>query len=493
MIFYSLLLNNLCNFTKKSMNIILPGDKDYESRPSVQRKSLRINLNENIYGTFVEIGAGQEVARNFYRVGAASGTIAKSMSAYDKSFSDSIYGKEDNGRYVTQNRLDKMLNYEMNLLEERISRDKNPDKFFFVYANTVATIDFAKKFKGHGWMGIKFQTDPNDEYSEIKLHIRFRQNEAKLQQESLGIMGVNLIYGAFYKHNEPLKLMKYLTDHLDDQSIEIDTINFSGPLFKDVDNRLISLELVRLGMTDAVIFDENGTNVLPAQVLYKKNILTLRGSYRPITKVNEEMFKKSLEAFLKEKKVKEENTIVVFEITLSNLRSTGDIDDSDYLDRAKLLCSMGHNVMISNFSEYFKLVQYLTNYTKKQLGLTMGVRNFIEIFDEEYYDNLKGGILEAFGNIFKNNMKIYLYPLYDKKNDIIIDSNNLKLEDNMKEFYKYFKVNNKIRDLEFNQEFLKIFSKDILKQIKENHPGWEDKVPEGISDMIIKKKMFGYK
>ena len=493
MIFYSLLLNNLCNFTKKPMNIILPGDKDYESRPSVQRKSLRINLNENIYGTFVEIGAGQEVARNFYRVGAASGTIAKSMSAYDKAFSDSIYGKEDNGRYVTQNRLDKMLDHEMNLLEERISRDKNPDKFFFVYANTVATIDFAKKFKGHGWMGIKFQTDPNEEYSEIKLHLRFRQNEAKLQQESLGIMGVNLIYGAFYKHNEPLKLMKYLTDHLDDQSIEIDTINFSGPLFKDVDNRLISLELVRLGMTDAVIFDENGTNVLPAQVLYKKNILTLRGSYRPITKVNEEMFKKSLEAFLKEKKVKEENTIVVFEITLSNLRSTGDIDDSDYLDRAKLLCSMGHKVMISNFSEYFKLVQYLTTYTKKQLGLTMGVRNFIEIFDEEYYDNLKGGILEAFGNIFKNNMKIYLYPLFDKDNGVIIDSNNLKLEDNMKEFYKYFKVNNKIRDLEFNEQFLKIFSKDILKQIKNNQSGWEDKVPEGISEMIIKKKMFGYK
>ena len=475
------------------MNIILPGDKDYESRPSVQRKSLRINLNENIYGPFVEIGAGQEVARHFYRVGAASGTIAKSMSAYDKSFSDSIYGKEEDNRYVTQNRLDKMLSHEMNLLEKRISRKKYPNKFFFVYANTVATIDFVKKFKGHGWMGIKFQTDPKDDYSEIKLHLRFHQNEAKLQQESLGIMGVNLIYGAFYKHNEPLKLMKYLYDHIDDQSIEIDTINFSGPLFKDVDNRLISLELVRLGMTDAVIFDETGTNVLPAQVLYKKNILTLRGSYRPITKVNEEMFKKSLEAFLEEKGVKKENTIVLLEITLSNLRSTGDIDDSDYLDRAKLLCSLGHMVMISNFSEYYKLVKYLTRYTKKQLGLTMGVTNLIEIFDEKYYDGVKGGILEAFGNIFKNNMKIYLYPVLDKQKDTVIDSTNLKLEDNMKEFYKYFKVNDKIRDLEFNKDYLNIFSKDVLKQIKNNTPGWEDKLPEGVSDLIIKKKMFGYK
>ena len=493
MIIYSFLLFNLCNFIKKSMNIILPGDKDYESRPSVQRKSLRINLNENIYGTFVEIGAGQEVARHFYRVGAASGTIAKSMSAYDKSFSDSIYGKEEDSRYVTQNRLDKMLSHEMNLLEKRISRKKYPNKFFFVYANTVATIDFVKKFKGHGWMGIKFQTDPKDDYSEIKLHLRFHQNEAKLQQESLGIMGVNLIYGAFYKHNEPLKLMKYLYDHIDDQSIEIDTINFSGPLFKDVDNRLISLELVRLGMTDAVVFDETGTNVLPAQVLYKKNILTLRGSYRPITKVNEEMFKKSLEAFLEEKGVKKENTIVLLEITLSNLRSTGDIDDSDYLDRAKLLCSLGHMVMISNFSEYYKLVKYLTRYTKKQLGLTMGVTNLIEIFDEKYYDGVKGGILEAFGNIFKNNMKIYLYHVLDKQKDTVINSTNLKLEDNMKEFYKYFKVNDKIRDLEFNKDYLNIFSKDVLKQIKNNTPGWEDKLPEGVSDLIIKKKMFGYK
>ncbi len=256
---------------------------------------------------------------------------------------------------------------------------------------------------------------------------------------------------------------------------------------------IVSTELVRLGMTDAVIFDENGTNVLPAQVLYKKNILTLRGSYRPMTNVNEEMFKKSLEEFLKEKKVKKEDTLVVFEITLSNLRSAGNIDDSDYLDRAKLLCSMGHMVMISNFSEYYKLVQYLTLYTKKQLGLTMGVSNFIEIFDEQYYDNLKGGILEAFGNIFKNNMKVYLYPLLDKDTGEIINSDNLILENKMKEFYKYFKVNNKIRDLEFNHDFLEIFSKDILKKIKNNEKGWENKVPKSISKMIIKNKMFGYK
>jgi hypothetical protein len=474
------------------MAVILPGDKELDAEPSITKKSLKINLNDNIYGTFAEIGAGQEVVRHFYRAGGASGTVAKSISAYDKNFSDQIYGKEEGKRYVTQNRLHKMLDHEMDLLEKRISRKKHPERFFFVYANTVATIDFVKKFKGHGWMGIRFQTSPNDDSSEISLHVRFKQNEAKLQQEVLGIMGVNLIYGAFYKHDDPLKIMKYLYDGIDKDAIEIDTINFNGPLFKEIDNRLISLELIKLGMTDAVMFNKDGKNVLPAQVLYKKNILTLRGSFRPVTKVNEEMFKKSYEIFIKEKNVNPEDTIVLFEITLSNLRSTGEIEDSDFLDRAKLLCSLGHTVLISNFKEYYKLVKYLTQYTKK--GLTMGVINFVEIFDDQYYDNLRGGILEAFGNIFINNMKIYLYPAKNGEEKGYINSDNLKLKPKVKEFYKYFKYNNKIRDIKnFTPEYLKIYSKNILKKIKENKGGWEDKVPAGISEMIVKKKMFGYK
>jgi hypothetical protein len=476
------------------MSVILPGDKELDPEPSITKKSLRINLNDNIYGTFAEIGAGQEVVRHFYRAGGASGTVAKSISAYDKNFSDQIYGKEEDKRYVTQNRLSKMLDHEMDLLEQRISRKKHPERFFFVYANTVATIDFVKKFKGHGWMGIRFQTSPNDEYSEISLHVRFKHNEAKLQQEDLGIMGVNLIYGAFYKYDEPLKMMKYLYDGIDKDAIEIDTINFNGHLFKEIDNRLISLELIKLGMTDAVMFNKDGKNVLPAQVLFKKNILTLRGSFRPVTKVNEEMFKKSYEIFIKEKNVNPEDTIVIFEITLSNLTSTGEIEDSDFLDRAKLLCSLGHTVLISNFKEYYKLVKYLTQYTKKQLGLTMGVINFVEIFDDQYYNDLRGGILEAFGNIFINNMKIYLYPAKNGEEKGYINSDNLKLKPKVKEFYKYFKYNNKILDIDdFTPEYLEIYSKNILKNIKENKGGWEDKVPAGISEMIVKKKMFGYK
>ncbi len=474
------------------MSTNLSGERPLENRPSIEAKALRINLNEHIYGTFAEIGAGQEVARHFFRVGGASGTIAKTISAYDKNFSDNIYGEDEDGRYVTETRLTKMLGYEMKLLENRIPRSENPNKMFFTYANTVTTIDFAKKFKGHGWMGIRYQTAPDQEYSEITLHVRFNQTEARFQQESLGIMGANLIYGAFYKHDEPKKLLKYLYDHIDNDAIEIDTINFTGPLFKNVDNRLMSLQLVKNGMTEAVMFNPSGNNILPARELYKKNILALRGSFRPVTKVNIDMFEKSLEVFLKEREVNENKTVVIFEITLSNLTFQGEIDEKDFMDRAKLLCSLGHVVMISNFKEYYRLVDYLSQYTKKQMALAMGVNSFVEVFDENYYTDLSGGILEAFGKMFYNNLKVYLYPTKDD-NGNIITSNNLKLHPRMKDFYKFFKYNGKVVDIfDFEPEYLDIFSRKILQQINNNEVGWDEHLPEGISDMIVKKKMFGF-
>ncbi len=474
------------------MSVNLPGEKEIEKKPSIEAKALRINLNENIYGTFAEIGAGQEVARQFFRVGGASGTIAKTISAYDKNFSDNIYGEENDGRYVTEARLNKMLKHEMKLIEDRIPRSDHPNKLFFTYANTVTTIDFAKKFKGHGWMGIRFQTDPSQDFSEIILHVRFHQSEARYQQESIGLMGTNLIYGAFYKHDKPKKLLKYLYDHIDRKAVEIDTINFSGPLFEGVDNRLISLQLVKNGMTEAVMFDPEGNNTLPARELYKKNILALRGSFRPVTKVNIDMFEKSNEVFLREAEVDENDAVVIFEITLSNLTSQGEIDEKDFMDRAKLLCSLGHFVMISNFKEYYRLVDYFSQYTKKQTALTMGVNNFVDIFDEHYYHDLSGGILEAFGKMFYNNLKVYLYPMKNENGDIIT-SNNLKLHPRMKDFYKFFKYNGKVVDIfDYEPEYLDIFSRKILQQIKNNEEGWDKQLPEGICDMIIKNNMFGH-
>ena len=424
------------------MSSVLKKDFAFENIPSTKAKTLRINLNPDIYGTFAEIGAGQETARHFFRSGGASGTIAKAMSAYDKDFSDAIYGVENDGRYVTQARLKTMLSHEMGLMEERISREKHPERLFFSYANTVATIDFAKKYKGHGWIGIRFQLDPDQkEFDEIIMHIRFKQNEARLQQETLGLLGVNLIYGAFYKYHKPRKLLKYLYDHIDKDTVEIDMINFSGPNFEKVDNRLISLQLIKNDMTDAVMFGPDGNNLLPAAVLYKKNILALRGSYRPVTKVNMDMFEKSHNIFMNEQTVNPDKTIVIFEITLANLKASGEIDEQDFMDRAELLCSLGHTVMISKFQEYFRLVEYFSNYTKAKIGLTMGVNNLVEVFDEKYYRHLSGGILEAFGKLFFKDLKVYLYPMKNEETGQIMTSNNVKVHPRMKVLYKFFKYN----------------------------------------------------
>ncbi|AIG32179.1 nicotinate-nucleotide adenylyltransferase [Flavobacterium psychrophilum] len=472
--------------------ITLKGDRVIEQIPSISDKALRINLNNNIYGTFAEIGAGQETVRHFFRAGGSSGTIAKAMSAYDKDFSDAVYGIEDDGRYVTESRLKKMLSHEGELMEQRLKRDKHPTKMFFSYANTVATIDFAKKFKGHGWVGIRYQIEADEAYNEILLHIRFKETDAKLQQETLGKLGVNLIYGAFYKHNDPKRLLRYLYDHIDYDQLEIDTVNFSGPRFADVDNRLMSLQLVKNGMTDAVMFDPTGKNILPAATLYKKNILALRGSFRPVTKVNMYMYEKSLQMFIDGNKVKKENTLVIFEITLSNLRSDGEIDERDFMDRAELLCSLGQTVMISNFQEYFKVVEYFSSYTKERMGLALGVNNLIDIFDEKYYRHLSGGILEAFGKLFYRDLKVFLYPMEDEVGNII-NSQNLKVHPRMKELYKFFAYNGKVTDItDFEKENLKIFSREVFKMIHNGTPGWEKMLPDGIADIIKKDHLFGY-
>ncbi|AUC76261.1 MULTISPECIES: nicotinate-nucleotide adenylyltransferase [unclassified Olleya] len=474
------------------MEIRLKGDKEFENIPSLKDKALRINLNENIYGTFAEIGAGQETVRHFFRAGGASGTIAKAMSAYDKDFSDAIYGIENDRRYVTEARLRKMVSHEIKLIEERIDREKNPHKMFFSFANTVATIDFAKKYKGHGWVGIKYQIDPEEEeYNEIVLHIRFKENDARLQQETLGILGTNLIYGAFYKYHEPRKLLRYLYDHLDKDQIEIDTINFSGPVFKDVDNRLMSLQLVKNGMTDAIMFAPDGNNVLPARVLYKKNILALRGSFRPVTKVNIDMYEKSLDMFIKENKVDEDNTQVIFEITLSNLRAEGEIDEQDFMDRARLLCSLGHTVLISNFQEYYKLVEYFSQYSKSRMGLAMGVNNLVDIFDEKYYRHLSGGILEAFGKLFFKDLRVYLYPMKETDGSLTT-SDNLKVHPRMKELYKFFKYNGKVVDItEYDPNTLNVFSRMVLKMIASGEDGWQQMLPKGVSKLIKEQSLFG--
>ena len=463
---------------------------------SAKQKALEINLNPNIYGTFAEIGAGQETVRFFYRAGGASGTLAKAMSAYDKDFSDAIYGKEEDARYVTEERLKKMLDHEMDLIEERLNNETHKDKLFFTYANTVTTIDFTKTYKGHGWVGIRFRNDPNQtEYNEVIFHVRFKETNAQLQQETLGVMGVNLIYGAYYYNDNPRRLLRSLYDGLDKDQVEIDMVSFSGPRFAYVDNRLMSLQLVKNGMTDAVIFGPKGRSFLPAALLYKKNIFAMRGSFRPVTKVNLDMLQSSLDMFMNQEDINEPDTEILFEITLSNLSSDGEIDERDFLDRADIIGRLGYNVIISNFSEYYKLVHYFTEFTRNttKIGLGMGVNNLLEVFNPNYYENLPGGIMEAFGKLFKKNVVVYLYPYLNKENNQLLNAENLKVNENLKELYKFFKFNQRIKDIEnYNPALLDIYSRKILEQIGKGEEGWEQHVPEGVAEMIKESGMFGY-
>jgi len=286
-------------------------------------------------------------------------------------------------------------------------------------------------------------------------------------------------------------LLKYLYDHLDKDLLEIDMINFSGPDFKHVDNRLMSLQLIKNDMTDAVMFDPSGVNLLPAAVLYKKNIMAIRGSFRPVTLVNEDMYQKSLDIFLQESTVDPNNTIVLFEITLSNLKVSGEIDERDFLDRAELLCALGHTVLISKFQEYYKLVEYFNEYTKARIGLSMGVNNLVAIFDEKYYRHLSGGILEAFGKLFFKDLKVYLYPMIDEETGELITSNNMKVHPRMRELFKFFKYNGKVVDIiDYDPDILNIFSRDVLQKIKNNESGWEKMLPEVVAEQINKKQLF---
>lgn len=460
---------------------------------SPKQKALRINLDPNIYGTFAEIGAGQEVVRHFFRAGGASGTIAKTMSAYDKDFSDAIYGKEPNNRYVSESRMRKMIGHEYKLMEDRLDREKHPSKKFFAFANTVATIDYRKRYQGHGWMGLRFQTSPEKAPNEVVIHVQLHENESSLQQETIGIMGVNMIYGSYFYFQNPREFLKSLYDNLNRDQIEIDMISMTGPDFETVDNRLLSLQLVKNGMTDAVIFSPEGKNLQPADLLYKKNILAIRGSFRPVTKVNIDMIINGYNAFVKEDRVEPDQLQVLFEITLNNLKSGGDIDEQDFMDRADILCSLGQTVMISNYQEYYKLIEYFSTYTKKRMGLIMGTNHLIELFDEKYYRNLNGGILEAFGILFTRDLKIYLYPSKASDEAELLTTQNTPIHPRLQPLYDYLLFNKRIVDLEgFDPDVLWIQSREALSMIRNGTPGWEKMVPNYVDVMIKKDRLFGY-
>jgi hypothetical protein len=459
---------------------------------SAKQKALRINLNEDLYGTFAEIGAGQEVVRHFFRAGGASGTIAKAISAYDKDFSDAIYGVEENGRYVCESRVKKMLEHEYELMESRLQRKEHPSKHFFAFANTVATVNYHKTTQGHGWFGLKFQTSSNDAPSEVIMHTRLHEPDAVLQQQTVGTLGVNLLYGCLFFHKNPKELLLSLFDNLEREQLEVDMVQMNGPAFEGVDNRLLSLQLVKNGMTDAVIFSPNGRNLQAHDVLYKKNILAIRGSFRPVTKVSIDMIAQGLKAFRKESRVDEENIQVLFEITLNNLSAEGEVDEQDFLDRADVLCSIGQTVLISNYKKYYKLVEFFSRHTKKRMAVILGASTLAQVFDEKYYRSLNGGILEAFGILFSRDLKIYLYPWFDEKTKELWTAKTTPIPPRIKPLYNYLTFNKRIIDIDCDKDVLGIFSREALALIKSGNDGWESMVPDFVDRVIKEKCLFGY-
>src|SRR6476469_4958866 len=455
------------------------------------KKAFQINLDSKKYGTFAEIGAGQEVARRFFRVGGAAGTVAKTMSAYDMTFSDAIYGPAK--RYVSRSRLQTMLDHEYSLLIERLDQKLGGIRTFFVFADTVAARSFKEHNESHGWLGVRYQTEPRGEPSQIVIHVRMLDEANVDQQEALGIVGVNLLYGAFY-HVQPEKLIASLHENLAPNRMQVDLIKFSGPAFASVDNRLMSLQLVSQGVTDAVIFTADGEVVQAADILYKKPILVERGSFRPVTYATNDMLNGARTAFLKQTGTSDADLIVLMEMTLENLLAEGQLNHADFLARVDILGALGRTVIISKFGEYFRLASYLSRYTNRMIGLVMGVPSLLEIFDEKYYLALEGGILEALGRMFKSGLKLYVYPMVDEQTGALITAKKLQVAPNLRSLYQYLIENEFIQEItDYNPDYLRIYPPEALAKMQSCDPGWESMVPPEVTLIIKEQQFFGYR
>jgi hypothetical protein len=464
----------------------------YDKNLGTKQKALLINLDRRIYGSFAEIGAGQETAAYFFKAGGASGTVAKTMSAYDMTFSDAIYGTEEGGRYVVESRLMKMLNREYNLVEKRLSEKRGTDSQFFAFANTVVALNFQKTNESHGWIGLQFQLTPEGPTNYVVIHVRMRDNENLLQQQALGIIGVNLMFGCFFYYKSPETLLTSLMDDLTTERIEIDMVRFSGPDFLKVDNRLMSLRLVKNGFTDAALFGSDGGVLQPSEALYKKHILMMRGRLRPITNVHIDLISNGQKQFLAEPDVDESKVVLVSELTLHNLKGGDrDIDEKDFLDRVDILCSLGHMVMISNHHEYFRLMAYLSRLTKLKVGLLLGSPSLQDIFEEKHYEFLPGGILESFATLFSRKVKLFIYPTLQADGSVY-SCENFVVPDHLRPLFQYLVVNDKIEDIRnYNKANMSMTTDSVLEKIKRGEPGWEKLVPDNVAKIIQEKSLFG--
>ncbi len=425
-----------------------------------RRKALRINLDAEIYGTFAEIGAGQEVARNFFTAGAASGTIAKTMSAYDMAFSDSIYGPEDSKRYVSQSRLEKMLNHEYSLLTERLKGPKYSQRSLFAFANTVTTLNFSKTNEPHGWIGLRFQDSPGSEPNEIIFHVRLLDSDALLQQAVLGVLGVNLVYGAYEYINDEKTMIESLVDNIAIGSVEIDLIKVKGPAFKSVNERLINLYLIAKGFSSATLFNPEGHALQAKDFLYKKNIMILRTKYRQKSTPNFHLFNLAVEEFKRNCEIKNDNVVVMIEVLMSNvLDDETELSNEDLLyfaERAESLTATGNHVILSNFTRNNILAEFLAQFKPENVGISTNISNLRYVFNSSnFHGNYTNKLLDYVSGMFSKNVKLYAYPYLNKKENIIVTTENMPVSKEAKPLFEFLILNNYIIDIEYDERFVK--------------------------------------
>ncbi len=459
-----------------------------EEKISTYQKARQINIDAARHGTLAEIGAGQETARWFFRAGGAAATVAKTISAYDMTVSDAIYGPCDH--YVSRHRLQAMLDYEYSLLLERLDKKRGETTTFFSMADTAAMGSSTRNLPGHAWMGLRFQHQPKASPSEIILHVRMFETDNVDKQEALGILGVNLIYGGFYHHSDPLYLIGSLKNDLARERIEVDMIRFSGPCFAGVDNRLMSLQLVEQGFTDAAMFDAHGEVVQPFEVLFDKPILVERGSFRPITVPGLKLVEGACAQFTAELGAE---PVVVMEMSLKNLISGDVIDHKDFLARVDILSSLGKQVIISKFPYYYLLTEYLRFYTSNRIVFALGVPNLKRLFEESYYTGLDGGILESFGRLFKSGVKLYVYPTRNPQTGGLITAETLETSPRVHHLHAHLIENKLIESLRnVDEAFLHVLPKEVLGMIQKGNREWEGLVPEAGVKLIKERGVFGY-
>jgi len=456
---------------------------------TTREKALHINLDGPPYGTLAEIGAGQEVANWFFRVGAASGSIAKSVSAYDMTVSDSIYGAAR--QYVSRERLLHMLDHEYALMVERLDRKMGADSIFFAYANTVRVRAYRDTSQEcHGWMGIRLQTSPHSAPHDLVIHLRLFDTQLNEQQEVVGVAGVNLIYAALYLRHDLRAFVESLRDNLNPWRVEVDFLKFRGPDFASLDNRLCALQLVESGLTPAAFFTAEGEVMQPSEFFYKKPLLLLRGRFDPVTKVHLDMMMSARAALRGSLPPTAPPAVEIMELSMHNLleetekgsAAAGGVDKASFLARADMLQALGENVLVSRFPEFHRLGAFLSRYTKEPIGIVLSRALLEELFEEKWYVGLDGGLLESLGRLFKNELRLCVYPGLDAATGQRRAADQASIALHLRKLFEHLLDNGYILPIKPSEGVdLRYSGTDIRAMIAAGDARWKELVPEVVA------------